>query len=233
MQALYQLQGGGRSIRAIARTPGISRSTIRRHLRADGVPAAGPRPSRGSMLDPYTGHIDRRLSEGLLGCVVLLREIRDLGYEGGYPILKDCAGPRRLPCQPKATLRFETGPGEQAQVDRGSLTCAGSDGSRRRRWAFVMVLGHPRAICPEIAGRADVATFPAAHLNACGCCGGIPRRCPCDNARVVVPGRDANGDPEWNRRMLDFPLRLGFKPQLCRPYRAKDPRAGWRTRSNT
>ncbi len=69
------------------------------------------------MLDPYIEHVDRRLSDGLLGCVVLLREIRELGYAGSYTTLKDYVRPRRVPCQPKATLRFETKPGVEGHCD--------------------------------------------------------------------------------------------------------------------
>ena len=73
--------------------------------------------------------------------MVLLREIRELGYEGGYTMLKDYVHPRRHPRQPKATVRFETKPGEQAQVDWGVFSYIGEDGRKRRMWAFVMVLG--------------------------------------------------------------------------------------------
>ena len=59
------------------------------------------------------------MEKGLENCVVVLREIRELGYKGDYTRLKDCVHPRRRPRQPKATMRFETGPGEQAQVDWG------------------------------------------------------------------------------------------------------------------
>ena len=48
-----------------------------------------------------------------------------------------------------------------------------------------------------------------------------PRRCLYDNAKVVTLGRDEEGRTEWNRRMLDFSLRLGFELKLCRPYRAQ------------
>ena len=34
-------------------------------------------------------------------------------------------------------------------------------------------------------------------------------------------GRDAQGEPVWNARFLDFALRVGFDPQLCRAYRAQ------------
>ena len=80
-----------------------------------------PRRPRSSKLDPYTGYVNQRLDEGLENCVVLHRELRNLGYDGGYSILKSYVSPRRRQRQPDATVRFETAPGEQAQVDWGSL----------------------------------------------------------------------------------------------------------------
>ena len=74
------------------------------------MPREKPRRRRASKLDPYTEYIDVRLSEGLENCVVLLRELRALGYGGSYTILKDYVQPRRRRRQPRATVRFETGP---------------------------------------------------------------------------------------------------------------------------
>ena len=61
------------------------------------------------------------MSEGLENCVVLHRELKSLGYDDGYSILKSYVSPRRRRRQPDAAMRFETAPGEQAQVDWGSL----------------------------------------------------------------------------------------------------------------
>ena len=91
MKELYELKGEGNSIR------GIARNTVRRYVRSPEVPKAKLRPKRGSKLDPFKDYIDTRLSEGLDNCVVLLREIRELGYDGGYTTLKDYARPRRRP----------------------------------------------------------------------------------------------------------------------------------------
>ena len=215
------MRGAGRSIREMARELGISRNSVRKYLRSLGVPKEEPRRRRPSKLDPYTGHIDTRLSEGLDNCVVLLRELRALGYSGGYTILKDYVQPRRRRRQPQATVRFETGPGEQAQVDWGSLAYIAEDGRKRQVWAFVMVLSWSRAIYVEFVRRADVATFMRCHVNAFEYFGGVPRRCLYDNAKVVVLGRDGDGRPEWNSRMLDLSLRVGFEMRLCRPYRAQ------------
>ena len=219
MKELYELKGEGHSIRGIARELGISRNSVRKYLKSPGVPQAKPRPRRSSKLDPYAAYVDHRLSDGLENCVVLLRELRARGYEGGYTTLVEYVRPRRRRRQPKATVRFETAPGEQAQVDWGSFAYVAADGRRQRMWAFVMVLGWSRAIYVEFVRRADVSTFMGCHINAFEYFGGVPRRCLYDNAKVVVLGRDEDGRPEWNRRMLDLSLRTGFEMRLCRPYR--------------
>lgn len=221
MKQLYELKGEGRSIRRIAKDLGISRNSVRKYLRSPQVPRARPRPARPSKLDPYKGYIQQRLSDGLENCVVLLRELRAQGYDGGYTILKEYVHPLRRRIQPQATMRFETEPGEQAQVDWGSFSYLTEDGHKKKVWAFVMVLSWSRAIYVEFVRRADEATFIRCHINGFGYLGGVPRRCLYDNAKVVVLGRDDNGRPEWNQRFLDFSLRVGFDIRLCKPYRAQ------------
>ena len=134
MKELYELKGEGHSIRGIARELGISRNTVRKHVGSPGVPKASQRSRRGSKLDPYKEYIDGRLSDGLDNCVVLLREIREPGYGGGYTTLKDYVKPRRRPRLPRATVRFETEPGEQVPVDRGSFSYISETGRKRRMW---------------------------------------------------------------------------------------------------
>ena len=221
VKELYELKGKGRSMRGIASDLDISRNTVRKYARSPEVPKPKPRAKRGSKLDAHKEYIDGRVTEGLENCVVLLRELRELGYAGGYTTLKNYVHPRRRPRQPKATMRFETAAGEQAQVDWGVFSYIGEDGRKRRMWAFVMVLGWSRAIYVEFVRRADVATFIRCHLNAFDYFGGVPRRCLYDNAKVVVLGRDDDGRAQWNSRMLDFARRVGFEMGLCRPYRAQ------------
>ena len=166
-------------------------------------------------------YIDRRLSEGLENCVGLLRELRSRGYEGSYTVLSEYVRPRRRQRQTKATVRFETAPGEQAQVDWGSLAYIGADGRKHRIWVFVMVLSWSRACYVELVRRADTAAFIQCHVNAFEYLSGVPRRCLYGNAQVVTPGRDEDQRLVWNLRMLDFARRLGFEMRLCRPYRAQ------------
>ena len=142
-------KGSGFSIRGIANDLGIARNTVRRYLRTPEAVRPKPRAPRGSKLDPYMEYIDRRMGEGLENCVVMQRELRALGYEGSYTILADYMRPRRRSRQPRATVRFDTGPGEQAQIDWGSFAYVGNDGRQRRLWAFVIVLSWSRTIYVE------------------------------------------------------------------------------------
>ena len=221
MKEIYELNGQGYSAREIARTLDLARNTVLRYLKDPEAMVPKGRSPRGSKLDPYADYIDLRMSEGLENCVVLLRELRARGYAGSYTILSEYVRPRRRSRQPQATVRFETEPGEQAQVDWGSFSYVDEKGRKRRVWAFVMVLGWSRSIYVEFVRRADTASFIQCHVNAFDYLGGVPRRCLYDNAKVVTLGRDENGRIDWNRRMLDFALRLGFELKLCQPYRAQ------------
>ena len=221
MKEIYELKGAGRSIREIARELDVSRNTVRRYLKSPEAMRPKARPPRGSKLDPHLEYIDLRMAEGLENCRVLDREIRALGYQGSYSTVVQYVRPRRRCRQPEATMRFETAPGEQAQVDWGSLSYIGADGKKRRVWVFVMTLGWSRACYVELVRKADTAAFIQCHVNAFEYLGGVPRRCLYDNAKVITLGRDEEKRPIWNQRMLDFARRVGFEARLCQPYRAQ------------
>ena len=106
MKEIYEMKGAGRSIRGIADDLGIARNTVRRYLNSPESLRPKPRSRRASKLDPYREYVDRRLSEGLENCVVLHRELKALGYDGGYSIPKSYVSPRRRRRQPDATMRF-------------------------------------------------------------------------------------------------------------------------------
>ena len=221
MKEIYELKGAGCSIRGIARELDVSRNTVRRYLKSPEAMRPKPRRRRASKLDAYTDYIDHRMSEGLENCVVLHRELVARGYDGGYSILKGYVSPRRQKRQPEATMRFETAPGEQAQVDWGSLSYISDSGIKRRVWVFVMTMGYSRACYVELVRRADTAAFIQCHVNAFEYLGGVPRRCLYDNAKVITLGKDEEKRPIWNQRMLDFARRVGFEARLCPEYRAQ------------
>jgi transposase len=221
VRAMYELRGKGQSIRSIARELGVARNTVRKYLRSPEIPKAKPPAKRASKLDPFKGYIEQRLSHGVDNCVVLLRELREQGYTGSYTILKELVQPSRRRCIAQATMRYETEPGEQAQVDFGRYWYVTPEGRKRWTWAFVMVLSWSRALYVEFVERADTATFARCHIHAFDHFGGVPRRCLYDNTKLVVLRRDGEGRPVWNERFTDFSACIGFDVRLCRPYRAR------------
>ena len=119
--------------------------------------------------------------------MALHRELRGLGYDGGYSILKSYPSPRRRR-QPDATMRFETAPGEQVQVDWGSLAHLGQDGEKRRIWAFVMTLGWSPGLLRGTGTAADTIAFVQCHVNAFEYLGGVPPALPLRQRQGDHPG---------------------------------------------
>ena len=62
-------------------------------------------------------------------------------------------------------MRFETVPGEQAQVDWGSLAYLDEDGKKRRIRVFVMTLGWSRASYIELSWCAGRAPPPSSSAT--------------------------------------------------------------------
>ena len=76
----------------------------------------------------------------------LHRELRDLGYNGGYTILTEFLRDIRPAPVPELEVRFETPPGRQAQVDFAHFRTVFTDepGAERIIWLFSLALGHSR-----------------------------------------------------------------------------------------
>ncbi len=79
---------------------------------------------------------------GVWNASVLLRELRERNYSGGYTILKDWLQPQRRATRTVAVRRFETSPGKQAQVDWGHLGALEWEDQERKLWAFTFTLGY-------------------------------------------------------------------------------------------
>lgn len=213
----------GLSIRAIARQMGCSRNTIRRHLKlqAQRHPVVyGPRAERVGKLAPFEAFLRQRVEAARphwIPAIVLLREIREQGYTGGYSILTSFLLTFKSKVD-EPVVRFETEPGEQMQADFTII--------RRGRdplLAFVATLGWSRATYVVFSRREDSAAWCAGIEKALHFFGGTPRKVLFDNAKTIIQERDVYGPGEhrWNPALLSLAERYGFTPKVCRPYRAQ------------
>jgi transposase len=115
--SIFELHGGGKSLKEISRELGFSRNTVRKYLRLREILERKPAPARPSVLDPYKEKVFELVQKDVWNCVVILRELRQPGYPGGISILKEYVHPFRALRQPEAVMRYETKPGEQGQAD--------------------------------------------------------------------------------------------------------------------
>jgi transposase len=211
----------GVTISEIARITGHSRRTVRAIANGPVSPPPQRRKGRAKKLDPFVPYLRKRMEEGVFNCKKLLGEIEKQGYQGSWSLLKCFVQPYREARRQEATVRFETEPGEQAQVDWGHFGFIEHQGCRRRLYGFLMTLGWSRASYLEFTVSADAAWWLRCHVHAFRYFGGIPRVMLHDNLKTAVLQRDADGTVHWNPRYLDFADYYGFTPKPCQPYRAR------------
>ncbi len=164
----------GMSIKAISRELGISRNSVRKHLRSE--PKGKQNRKRGSKFDPYRDRIRALIDEHNLSAVRILEEIRKMGYHGGYTILKEYCHDLRKDRRIQAVYRYETKPGKQSQADFGELGYIEIDGKRRKLYAFSMILGYSRMRYVEFTTDISTENVIKMHLNAFSFFGGFTDR---------------------------------------------------------
>jgi len=222
VQEIEELKRQGLSINAISKLTGNDRKTIRKYLALpEAAPVYGPREQRPSKLDAFKTYIEERLKAGVWNARVLLRELRQCGYDGGYTILTDWLRPQRDVAQALAVRRFETPIGHQAQVDWGHLGTIEVDGKPRNIWGFTFTLGYSRALMAEAALDQTLGTLLRMHEEAFRQLGGVPAEILYDRMKTVWLRTDERGETVWHPVFLDFAQYWGFRPRLCRPYRAQ------------
>ena len=222
---IHQLREEGLSISAIARRVGLDRKTVRKYLKHGlNAPRYGPRAPRAQLLDPYRSYLRERVTAypGLRG-TRLLREIRALGYPGGYTQLTAYLRTVRPPLQPGFEHRFETGPGEQAQVDFAQFKTVFADQPERVRvvWLFSLVLGYSRFLAGRFVFGQNLASVLRCHMQVLTSLGGIPKHILYDRMKTVVLGESEDRHVIYHPRLLEMAAHYGFAPRACAAYRAK------------
>ena len=225
MNEINDYKRQGLTVSQISEVTGYSRPTIRKYLDNQKTPVYGPRQPRPTQLDPFKAFLKERTGAGVWNAVVLLKELKERGYSGGYTALKDFLSPQRKEAHVVAVRRFETAPGLQAQVDWGDLgDITHPEGERHKLNAFVLTLGHSRAMFADIAQDQKLPAFLRMHEAAFAHLGGVCQEILYDNTKTVVlrtltQGVDPRGEVKLNPEFADFARYWGFTPKLCRPYR--------------
>ena len=218
----------GQSQRGIARDLALGRTRVARILadheqaREGSQPASSlprPRVQRASLLDAYQAVMGELLARyPHITAVRMFEELQGRGFRGKYSIVRDHL--RTLRPQPTRPLvqRFETGPGQQAQMDYGQYDLDFVLDGRRRVYLFSYILAWSRRQYLCFTENQDFATTIRHHVRAFEYLGGVAATCLYDNLKVVV-ARYEDDQPIYNTRFLAFATHYGYRPVACRPRR--------------
>lgn len=223
VSAMVRLHGLGWGTKRIAREMGCSRTTVRRYLEAGGW-MAYRKPRRGRRLDGLEAWLVERFGRHR-GNADVVRQ--DLAREHGITVSlrtveRAVAGLRQaLRAEARATVRFETPPGRQLQIDFGE-TRVSIGGETARVYLFVATLGYSRRCFVRAYRHERQSAWLDGIEAAFRHFGGVPQEVLLDNARALVEHHDAaTREVRFNERLHAFARYWGFQPRACAPYRAR------------
>jgi len=212
----------GWGVRRIARELGVARGTVRRYVRGGAAAEAQERPSRRLLDDFGRGRaieLFDTIAEG--NAVVVTQLLAEEGIDVDVRLVQRVLQPHRAEkrAAEAATVRFETAPGHQLQIDFGEklVTVAGQ---RIRVMLFVAVLSYSR--------RAYVRAFRSQRhddwreglAGAFRHFGGVTQTVLVDNAKALILDR-VDGTARVHPAFEAFCRDWGVAVRACRPYRAR------------
>jgi transposase len=246
VETIYQWHKGMK-IQHISLSLGLDRKTVRKYLgmaRSVGITQGGPLPDEQELAGKLLDLVERRAApyetpaldlvaryrsdiavwlkdEHMTARQVwrLLKETRTV--EVGYTTIKRYLRTEFSFGRKKVTVRIETAPGEEAQVDFGycGLMHDPVTEKNRRAWVFIMTLSSSRHKFIRFVFRQDTDTWLDCHERAFAFFGGVPRRIILDNLKAGVLKADLY-DPTMNRAYADMERSYGF---VADPARIRTP----------
>jgi transposase len=208
----------GKSAYAISKETGLSKNTVKKYVSPTTAMPEERARSRPSKLDAHTDTIHACVAAGIFNCQVILDKIQEAGYTGSITILKDYIKPYRPPKTLPATIRYESKPGKQAQMDYGICHYIDLDGEVHKVPAFIMIMGSSRAKYIEFVKRCDLYSLERCLVNAFEYYGGVPETILTDRMKTIVI-RTEGKNTIWNTKFAEFASDIGFVPKLCRARR--------------
>jgi transposase len=214
----------GLSYTAIGEKYNIDWRTAKRYAQSEHKPTYELTGPKHSKLDPYKGQIDEWLEEAPYSAVRILEKVQEMGSDSKYTIVKQYVATKKSELNEKATVRFETMPGLQGQVDWAFFEDYRVTEKKKKKklYCFLMILGYSRMRYIEFVTDMTTTTLIRCHINAFRYLGGYPEEMLYDNMKQVVIKRLLKQeDSTLNSQFEDFAGFYGFKPILCRPYRGQ------------
>lgn len=222
VRQIRSLTAYGWGARRIGRELGVARGTVRRYLRGGDAAEMQQRPSR-RRLDEASRVLAVELfdttAEG--NAVVVRQLLAERGVDVDVRVVQRLLRPHRQQKRAAeiATVRFETAPGHQLQIDFGEkvVTIAGQ---RIRVMLFVAVLSYSRRVYVRAFRSQRHDDWREGLAGAFRRFGGVTQTVLVDNAKALIIDRDgatARVHPAFEAFCKDWSVAV----RACRPYRAR------------
>jgi len=223
VRQMAQLAQLGWGAKRIARELEVARNTVRRYLR--GARAEVQEHLAARRLDEAARAEALRLYDGEAegNAVVVARLLREQSIAASVRTVQRAVEERRRSQRASqvATVRFETAPGEQMQVDVGQRLVSIA-GNLVRVFFVCAVLGFSRRLFVRAFLSARQDDWREGIAGAFERFGGVPRTLLIDNDGALVIGRDeATQTARLHPAFAAFCRDFGVEARVCRPYRAR------------
>lgn len=174
-----------------------------------------------SKLEPYKETIDYKLETYQCSAVALYNLIKDKGYTGSQSLVTKYVKEKKEDFLKKATIRVETTPGLQGQVDwKESLSLISRHGEKYTVNIFLFILSYSKYKYIELTINRTQPTLFRCMINCFKALGGVPEEIWFDNMKTVVYEHDINTNKvKFNARFYEFSKNMMFTPIACKNFR--------------
>lgn len=226
-EAVYmaKIKGDKVNFAAIARQYNCDYRTVKRYYQQrDGtIPERKARVVR-KKLDGFESIIQEKFLTFNAPAKAIFYLLKDkYGYTGSYSTIKRYTHELKEQKISEATIRFETSPGLQCQIDwKEELKLENKEGDVFEINIFLAILGYSRLKYIELTTDKTQPTLFRCLTNAIKYFGGTPQEFLFDNMRTVVDqSRTQYSNPVYNDTFYQFSKDAGFVPISCVAYRPR------------
>lgn len=225
---IYMMGGEMMNKSEIARRFGCSWKTVDRKINPEKyIKNNNKKRKYKSKLEPYTEIILTKLDTYCCSSKSVYLLLKDkYGYTGSYSLVNKFASNHKKEQTRKATIRYETIPGHQAQVDwKEKFKLTDAYGVEYTINIFLIILGYSRKKFIKLTFDRSQQTLFECMSQAFEFFGGTTKEILFDNMKTVVDHAKSNyHSVVINEKFRQFAKDANFNIVTCRPYRPQTKR---------
>ena len=224
---IYMIAGDIVNKSEIARRFGCSWKTVDRKINPDKYSKTITKRAYSSKLDPYKELILSKLDTYCCSAMSIYLLLKDkYSYTGSYSLVSKFVSKHKKNQIRKATIRYETIPGHQSQVDwKEKFKMVDKYGEEYTINIFLIILGYSRKKFLKLTFDRSQQTLFECLSQAFQFFGGTTKEILFDNMKTVVDQAKSNyHSVVINEKFRQISKDANFNIVTCRPYRPRTKR---------